>query len=83
MGYSFHVQVFEPTAVNLTTVHSRTVGVEFTNATAVGAKMMEHIYADSHAFTRKVFDEDAGSTSTLNGTAGTLVAKYAPASCRT
>ena len=27
--------------------------------------------------------KSAGSTSTLNGTAGTLVAKYAPASCRT
>ena len=59
MGYSFHVQVFEPTAVNLTTIHSRTVGVEFTNATAVGAKMMEHSYAEGHAFTRKVFNEDA------------------------
>ena len=59
MGYSFHVQVFEPTAVGITTVHSRTVGVAFTNATAAGAKMMEHIHTDGHAFTRKVFDEDA------------------------
>ena len=47
-------------AVSLTTVHPRTVGVEFTNATAISAKMVEHIYVDSHTFTRKVFDEDAG-----------------------
>ena len=59
MGYSFHVQVFEPTAVGITTVHSRTVGVEFTNSTAAGTKMLEHIHADGHAFTRKVFDKDA------------------------
>lgn len=58
MGYSFHIQRFEPTAVDRTTVHSRTVGVEFVNATAAGAKMIEHIYADGHAFTRKVFEED-------------------------
>ena len=59
MGYSFHVQCFEPTAVDCTTVHSRTVGVEFAAATVAGAKMMEHIYADGHAFTRKVFEEDS------------------------
>ena len=59
MGYSFHVQVFEPTAEGLTTVHSRTVGVEFAQSTAAGQKMMEHIYADGHVFTRKVFEEDA------------------------
>ncbi|MBS0339293.1 MAG: aromatic ring-hydroxylating dioxygenase subunit alpha [Proteobacteria bacterium] len=60
MGYSFHVQRFEPTQVDCTTVHSRTVGVELCNGTAAGAKMIEHIHADGHAFTRKVFDEDAG-----------------------
>ena len=60
MGYSFHIQRFEPTAVDRTTVHSRTVGVEFANATAAGVKMMEHIYADGHAFTRRVFAEDGG-----------------------
>ncbi len=60
MGYSFHIQQFEPTAVDVTTVQSRTVGVDFSNATAAGSKMMEHIHADGHAFTRKVFDEDAG-----------------------
>jgi choline monooxygenase len=60
MGYSFHVQRFEPASVDLTTVHSRTVEVEFTKATAAGAKMMSHIHADGHAFTHRVFDEDAG-----------------------
>lgn len=60
MGYSFHIQSFEPTAVDRTTVHSRTVGVEFTNATPAGAKMVERIYEDGHAFTRKVFEEDGG-----------------------
>ena len=58
MGYSFHVQRFEPTSVDCTTVHSRTVGVQFENSTAAGTKMMDHIYADGHAFTRRVFDED-------------------------
>ena len=60
MGYSLHVQRYEPTAVGLTTVHSRTVNVEFANATAAGTKMMEHIHADGHKFTRRVFEEDAG-----------------------
>lgn len=58
MGYSYHIQRFEPTAVGITTVHSRTVGVEFKNATPTGKKMMELIYADGHEFTRKVFAED-------------------------
>lgn len=44
----------------MTTVHSRTVSAEFTNATTAGVKMMEHIHADGHAFTRRVFDEDGG-----------------------
>lgn len=60
MGYSFHIQRFEPTAVDCTTVHSRTVGVELSNGSPAGSKMMEHIYADGHAFTKKVFEEDAG-----------------------
>jgi choline monooxygenase len=58
MGYSFHVQRFEPTAATLTTVHSRTVGVTFENQNEMGRKMMAHIHADGHAFTRRVFDED-------------------------
>ena len=60
MGYSFHVQSFEPTGPRQTTVHSRTVGLEFEATTPAGVKMMEHIHADGHAFTRKVFSEDGG-----------------------
>lgn len=60
MGYSFHVQRFEPNAVDVTTVHSRTIDDEFTNSTAAGAKMMEPIHADGHVFTRRVFDDGAG-----------------------
>ena len=58
MGYSFHIQRFDPVAANRTRVHSRTASVSFANGTAVGAKMMERIYADGHAFTRQVFAED-------------------------
>ncbi len=60
MGYSFHVQVFEPTAVDRTTVHSRTLGVLFDGQSPTGGKMIERIYADGHAFTHKVFAEDGG-----------------------
>lgn len=58
MGYSFHVQRFDPLAADRTKVHSRTIGVQFAGGTEIGAKMMERIYADGHAFTRKVFAED-------------------------
>ncbi|BFO57669.1 aromatic ring-hydroxylating dioxygenase subunit alpha [Acidovorax sacchari] len=60
MGYSFHVQSFEPTEARRTTVHSRTIGVEFQDSTPAGARMMEHIHEDGHVFTRKVFAEDGG-----------------------
>jgi phenylpropionate dioxygenase-like ring-hydroxylating dioxygenase large terminal subunit len=59
LGYSFHIQRFEPTAIDLTTVHSRTVGVNFENQSPVGKKMIEQIYAESKAFTDRVFSEDA------------------------
>ncbi|OBY84733.1 aromatic ring-hydroxylating dioxygenase subunit alpha [Delftia sp. JD2] len=58
MGYSFHVQRFDPISASRTRVHSRTIGVGFSNSTEVGAKMMERIYSDSHDFTHKVFSED-------------------------
>ncbi|MCS4511203.1 aromatic ring-hydroxylating oxygenase subunit alpha [Xylophilus ampelinus] len=60
MGYSFHIQRFDPAAPETTSVHSRTVGVEFADATEMGRKMMERIHDDGHAFTRKVFAEDGG-----------------------
>jgi choline monooxygenase len=59
MGYSFHVQVFRPTSVDFTLVHSRTISVEISNGTLVGQKMMDQIHADGIAFTHRVFDEDA------------------------
>jgi choline monooxygenase len=58
MGYSFHVQRFDAVSAEKTRVHSRTLGVKFEGATTMGAKMMEHIYADGHEFTRRVFAED-------------------------
>ncbi len=58
MGYSFHIQRFDPVAPQRTQVHSRTVGVRFEDSTEVGRKMMERIYLDGHEFTRRVFDED-------------------------
>lgn len=58
LGYSFHIQRFEPTATTLSTVHSRSVGVRFEDQGPVGAKMIEQIYADSQAFTAGVFSED-------------------------
>jgi choline monooxygenase len=58
MGYSFHVQRFDPVSAEKTRVHSRTLGVQFEGATEMGRKMMEHIHADGHEFTRKVFAED-------------------------
>ncbi|MES2183555.1 MAG: aromatic ring-hydroxylating dioxygenase subunit alpha [Pseudomonadota bacterium] len=60
MGYSFHIQRFDPTAPELTTVHSRTTGVNFEGGTEMGRKMMERIHADGHTFTHKVFAEDGG-----------------------
>ncbi|MDR0225018.1 MAG: aromatic ring-hydroxylating dioxygenase subunit alpha [Burkholderiaceae bacterium] len=58
MGYSFHIQRFDPLSTDLTKVHSRTVGVEFSNGTLTGEKIMERIHTDGHDFTRKVFLED-------------------------
>ena len=60
MGYSFHIQRFHPTAVDNTTVHSRTVGVQFEQQSLTGRKMKEKIYQDGHDFTHKVFEEDRG-----------------------
>jgi phenylpropionate dioxygenase-like ring-hydroxylating dioxygenase large terminal subunit len=59
MGYSFHVQVFEPSDIERTTVHSRTIGVNFEGQNPTGAAMIERMHADGHVFTRQVFEEDA------------------------
>lgn len=59
LGYSYHIQFFNPLNVNQTAVQSRTLGVHFKNTTSTGKKMIEKIYKDGHDFTRKVFYEDA------------------------
>lgn len=59
LGYSFHIQRFEPSTVGITTVHSRTVSVGFTGQSPVGAKLIEQIYAEGKSFTERVFAEDA------------------------
>ena len=58
MGYSFHVQFFQPETFNKTKVRSQTVGVNFDGMTVIGKKMIEKIYQDGHIFTRKIFTED-------------------------
>jgi phenylpropionate dioxygenase-like ring-hydroxylating dioxygenase large terminal subunit len=58
MGYSFHVQIFNPEACNRTKVRSMNIGVNFEGTTSIGAKMIEKIYKDSALLTRRIFDED-------------------------
>ncbi|PPC81864.1 MAG: (2Fe-2S)-binding protein [Methylotenera sp.] len=58
LGYSYHIQRFEPTAAGLTTVHSRAVGMRFEQQSPLGEKTIVQIYADSKAFTDSVFAED-------------------------
>jgi len=58
MGYSFHVQFFQPDAVNKTKIRSQTMGVNFQGTSAIGEKMIEKIYQDGHHFTRRIFIED-------------------------
>jgi phenylpropionate dioxygenase-like ring-hydroxylating dioxygenase large terminal subunit len=58
LGYSYHIQRFEPTETNITTVHSRAMAMRFDHQTPVGERMISQIYADSQAFTARVFAED-------------------------
>ena len=58
LGYSYHIQRFEPTATNLTNVHSRSIGMRFEQQNPVGEKMISQIYADSQAFINRLFAED-------------------------
>ena len=59
MGYSFHVQIFQPEDIKNTKIRSHTIGVYFEEMTQVGKKMIEQIYQDGHIFTRKIFNEDS------------------------
>ncbi|WP_312450900.1 aromatic ring-hydroxylating dioxygenase subunit alpha [Comamonas sp.] len=59
MGYSYHIQYFNPLSPLKTRVHSRTVGVDISDSTIFGKKLIDQIHSDSNKFTRKVFNEDA------------------------
>lgn len=67
MGYSFHVQLFEPTEAAVTTVHSRTIGVHFTEQDQIGSKLMQKIYADGRDFTARLFAEDSDICQKVQG----------------
>ncbi len=58
MGYSFHIQCFQPDAVGKTTVHSRIYSVNCKEQTAKGESIMRTVYEEGKRFTRKVFSED-------------------------
>ena len=58
MGYSFHIQVFQPVAVDRTDVHSRIYSVKCEGRTEAGARIMRSVYEEGQRFTRKVFAED-------------------------
>jgi phenylpropionate dioxygenase-like ring-hydroxylating dioxygenase large terminal subunit len=58
MGYTFHVQRFDPLDVNTSKVISRTVGVRFTGQKPLGKGLMDRIYEEGKGFTRQAFAED-------------------------
>lgn len=58
MGYSFHIQRFQPDDVGRTTVFSRIYSVHCQDQSAKGAAIMRSVYDEGRRFTRKVFDED-------------------------
>lgn len=60
LGYSFHVQRFDPVNHRATRVHSRILTSKFENQTEMGRKMMEHIHQEGISFTHQVFFEDEG-----------------------
>ena len=58
MGYSFHIQHFQPDAVGRTTVRSRIYSVHCEDQNAKGESIMRTVYDEGRRFTRKVFGED-------------------------
>ena len=66
LGYSFHVQRFDPLALDSTSVESRILASTFDGQTEVGRRMMEHIYREGIDFTHRVFDEDAAICAAVN-----------------
>jgi len=58
LGYSFHIQRFQPDAVNRTTVHSRIYAARCSNQSAEGNRILRRIYEENREFTHRVFAED-------------------------
>jgi phenylpropionate dioxygenase-like ring-hydroxylating dioxygenase large terminal subunit len=58
MGYSFHIQRFNPDAVGRTSVDSMIYSVQCDGQTEQGAGIMRAVYEEGRQFTRKVFAED-------------------------
>ena len=58
LGYSFHVQRFDPLNHLATQVHSRILSSRFSGQTEVGRRMIAKMYADGIDFTHRVFAED-------------------------
>ncbi|HEY0269153.1 MAG TPA: aromatic ring-hydroxylating dioxygenase subunit alpha [Methyloradius sp.] len=58
LGYSFHIQLFNPDAVDSTTVHSSIFASKFDGRTARGKSIMQSIYNENVYFTHIIFDED-------------------------
>jgi phenylpropionate dioxygenase-like ring-hydroxylating dioxygenase large terminal subunit len=60
LGYSFHLQRFDPVDAATTRVSSRILSAKFSGQSEVGRRMIEKMHADGVAFTHRVFDEDLG-----------------------
>ena len=58
LGYSFHVQRFDPLDHRATQVHSRILSSRFSGQSEVGRRMIAKMHADGIDFTHRVFAED-------------------------
>ena len=58
LGYSFHVQRFDPLNHLATQVHSRILSSRFSGQTEAGRRMIAKMHADGIDFTHRVFAED-------------------------
>ena len=60
LGYSFHVQRFDPLDHRSTRVRSRILSSRFAGQTETGRRMLGKMHADGIDFTHRVFAEDLG-----------------------
>ena len=60
LGYSFHVQRFDPLDHRATRVRSRILSSRFSGQTETGRRMIEKMHGDGIDFTHRVFAEDLG-----------------------